>query len=66
MTLKYKRKNEYSQKEAMRVHTLDDHTKICKDCHGGMVVLLNTYSNVIGICIQTNNNKPESHMSTQK
>ena len=48
-------RNEYSKKEAFRVHSLDDHTMKCKDCCEGMgmVVPLNGDSNFLGICLQT-------------
>ena len=45
--------SEYYEKEAFRVHALDDHTMICKDCHGGVVVPLHRDSNFLGVCLQT-------------
>lgn len=46
-------RSEYSEKEAFRVHSLNDHTMQCKDCHGGVVVPLVKDSNFIGLCMQT-------------
>ena len=45
--------SEYSEKEAFRVHALDDHNKICKDCHGGVVAIISSLSSFIGLCMQT-------------
>ena len=45
--------SEYCEKEAFRVHAVDDHTMQCKDCHGGVVVPLVRDSNFIGLCMQT-------------
>ena len=45
--------NEYCEKEAFRVHAVDDHTMQCKDCDGGMVVPLVRDSNFFGMCLQT-------------
>lgn len=47
-------RNEYTEKEAFRVHSLNDHNKICKTCNGGVVVPLHGHSNFLGLCLQTN------------
>ena len=48
-------RSEYAEKEAFRVHSLDDHTMRCKDCYEGMgmVVPLVRDSNFLGVCLQT-------------
>ena len=59
----YEHNNEYSQKEAFRIHSCDDHNKICH-CGGVVAALitpvispiiapLDRHSTVLGICMTT-------------
>ena len=51
VVMNIKNENEYVEKEAFRIHSCDDHNKICL-C-GGLVVPLMKDSNCIGICMTT-------------
>lgn len=49
-----KLENEYAEKDAFRVHAVDDHNMICQTCHSSMVIPLYKDMYSVGICIQTN------------